>query len=767
MLLRATTLSKLGYLADAINDLNTAHLMMPTNHTITHSLLRLYQSDLQNYQAIFTQTLIYLLRLAPSFSLNNEVMALLSATQLMAMGAAWQQDDSIIGWAVSKHEPDANLLIELDGGFFSVKTGLPTPALAEAGIGNGYNGFCLKLPDTYHLLRLGIAGTSLWGCPFIGNALATTQESKRLVTNRVDIIVPVYAGLTDTLACLDAIKASRNTISYRVIVVDDCSPDVLLVNALKERAQRNEITLLCRPINAGFSGAINTALAFDRSRDVVLLNADTLVFGNWLDRLYAAAYESDDIATVTPLSNHGELVSYPQAMTNNPVYDSKQAEFIDQVISTYGSQRPFDIPSGVGFCFYIKRHALSKVGWFDEATFGRGYGEDTDFCLRIQQAGLRNVCAANTYVVHWGSRSFGKEKKYLVKQNLPRLHLKYPKHSEEYDQFLANNPLNDLCRGIQRHLLAKLMPQYKATLHLSALKSEGDGAFILNPMRMHSGQWLLSLNFTGITGLDAISYHWPEQAEELRADILAAGFKKINLKTLGDWPLALIDQLADGFIPYDISFEDYSGYCPRKYRLVDHAVKCNDPLDINACTRCVEALGPRVYDYADIVSWQARTERLLSKAKKVSVLNNELRNAYKRHFPTFTKSIALNNLQQKLPATLKLSINLKQQVRIAVLKASSLDDGYLQLIEQANKALQHGLIIEFVVFGKTLNNSKLQSYPNIYLVGVVKKDQIEQVLRLHDCKAIANFSPCAHSRLAVNKAAEQFNLPLIFDCNAT
>lgn len=767
LLVRATVLSKLGNLTDAINDLKTASLMMPGNHNIAFSLLRLCWSDLKDHQNIFSQSLVSLLRQAPKISLNPEVLTWIAGLGLTALGVAWREDDVIAGWAINTQDPKSNVLVELDGKIFSVETEMPTPWLAAAGMGNGYNGFRLKLPASFSLLRIGISGCSLWGCPFLGNApLFSKPPSQLHFSNVVDIIVPVYAGRAETLACLDAIKASDNSVPYRVLVVDDCSTDKSLCDGLKERAQRKEITLISRLINAGFAGAVNTALTLNNSRDVILLNADTLVFGNWLDRLRAAAYQSEDIATVTPLSNHGELLSYPLPMRNNPVLNVKHAELVDQLFNLIGPKQAIDIPVGVGFCFYIKRKALNEVGLFDEGTFGRGYGEDTDFCLRIHAHGWRNVCAANTYVVHWGSRSFGDEKQHLVAQNLHQIHARYPQHSKQYDQFLADDPLYQPRRNVQRQCLAKFVPQYKATLHFNSPEADEGITFTLKPVEKRPSQWQISLIITGITGLSTIDYAWPGQSSELREDLLAAGFKNLELKTFGEWPADIFDQLTDGFIPYNVTLEDYSGYCPRKYRLIRNAIICDDPIGTRECSACIAELGPLVYGYTGMVPWQERSQRLLSQASNIDAITDEIRIAYLRRFPMLNKLMTKNETALNSQPMPQLAIKSTESLCIAVLSARSLDEGYLQLIEHANEALKQGLAQEFIVFGITLNDAGLQQLPNIHLVGIVPQTQIQDALRLHNCDAIANYSPCPHKRSQVAKTAQQLNLPLIQNCIA-
>ena len=56
---------------------------------------------------------------------------------------------------------------------------------------------------------------------------------------------------------------------------------------------------------------------------------------------------------------------------------------------------------------YIRRAALADVGAFDAEAFGRGYGEENDFCLRAGARGWRHLLACDTFVYHEGSVSFG------------------------------------------------------------------------------------------------------------------------------------------------------------------------------------------------------------------------------------------------------------------------------------------------------------------------------------------------------------------------
>src|SRR3546814_16309874 len=51
----------------------------------------------------------------------------------------------------------------------------------------------------------------------------------------------------------------------------------------------------------------------------------------------------------------------------------------------------FEVPTGNGFCMYIRRAMLEDVGLFDEQAFPVGYGEENDLCMRAIDAGWHHL----------------------------------------------------------------------------------------------------------------------------------------------------------------------------------------------------------------------------------------------------------------------------------------------------------------------------------------------------------------------------------------
>src|SRR5690606_2191249 len=115
----------------------------------------------------------------------------------------------------------------------------------------------------------------------------------------------------------------------------------------------------------------------------------------------------------TPLSNNTTICTFPDFLQDNPLPFGLSTEEVD---TAFRQERlaSVETPTGIGFCMYIKRKALAEVGEFNEARFGRGYGEENDFCQRAIKAGYVNTITPNLFVFHQGGVSFAGEKNERV-----------------------------------------------------------------------------------------------------------------------------------------------------------------------------------------------------------------------------------------------------------------------------------------------------------------------------------------------------------------
>ncbi len=158
--------------------------------------------------------------------------------------------------------------------------------------------------------------------------------------------------------------------------------------------------------NLGFVKTVNEGFRACRG-DVVVLNADTVVTAGWLDRLVDAAGAAD-VATVTPLTCFGSICTLPRPVIDafDLLGDDASHRRVRRVRGPpLGAAVRPEVITGVGFCMYVTRDALDRCGIFDEEAFGRGYGEEVDFCLRATRHGYRHLVEDSTYVHHHGGAS--------------------------------------------------------------------------------------------------------------------------------------------------------------------------------------------------------------------------------------------------------------------------------------------------------------------------------------------------------------------------
>jgi hypothetical protein len=137
-----------------------------------------------------------------------------------------------------------------------------------------------------------ISGSNVQKSPAIVSSKQVMRQADR--HDIVNIVIPIYDGFEQTKACIESVIKNTKHKSYHLVLVDDASPNqrikAWLHSMTTDKRYTERITLITHSANQGFIGAVNRGLALNPERDVVLLNADTTVSGNWLVRLKAAAY---------------------------------------------------------------------------------------------------------------------------------------------------------------------------------------------------------------------------------------------------------------------------------------------------------------------------------------------------------------------------------------------------------------------------------------------------------------------------------------------
>jgi GT2 family glycosyltransferase len=213
------------------------------------------------------------------------------------------------------------------------------------------------------------------------------------MSNRCDIIIPVWNQLDVTRACVDSI-VSHTAYPHRLIVIDNASGDETAdyLDSLK-LDKRLDMLLIRNARNLGFVRAVNQGIGSSDAPYLCIMNNDTVATDGWLDEMVRVMESDPGLGLVNPSSNTSG--QFPGNMTVDE-YARTLAPLAGKVQELYTCR---------GFCMLVKREVIDRVGLLDEI-YHIGYFDDTDYCKRAQRLGYRTARAKASYVYHKENISF-------------------------------------------------------------------------------------------------------------------------------------------------------------------------------------------------------------------------------------------------------------------------------------------------------------------------------------------------------------------------
>jgi GT2 family glycosyltransferase len=549
----------------------------------------------------------------------------------------------------------------------------------------------------------------------------------------VDIIIPVYRGRVETLLCIDAVLSTAP--QARVVVVDDATDDPKLKVALDEHAAYGRIILLRNERNLGFVASVNRAMAHHPLHDVVLLNSDTQVFGEWLTRLQDAAYSAADVGTVTPFSNSGSIASYP-GPGESPMTPAEAAELQELAASTHPKVSAA-IPFGVGFCLYVRRDCLTAVGGFDDAVFGKGYGEETDFCLRARALGFSHQLAADVFVHHVGGVSFGAQREALRQRTLRLLNLRHPGFDERLAQYLEADPLRALRRSLDERRLQALEAKFALLVTLGlpggvdrfvadrsrALRADGFIPLILKPHQASdSGSVKLTLDALEAPNLQ---YDIPADLDALKRLLSALTIATIEIQHFLGLDARVIEMVR-ALGTYDVVVHDYAWICPRVTLIDGSGRYCGEP-EVSVCTTCVRRHGSNLSERLSVTALRERSARWLNGARAVIAPSTDAAQRLARYIERPIDVRPHSALPKTAPRP--RAETSRARIRIALIGAIAEHKGYRVLLDCARDAKRRDLPLEFVVIGFSENDAALRRTGHVFVTGRYVDGEAPHLLR--------------------------------------
>jgi glycosyltransferase involved in cell wall biosynthesis len=250
----------------------------------------------------------------------------------------------------------------------------------------------------------------------------------------------------------------------------------------------------------------------------------------------------------------------------------------------------------------VNYETAQQIGFFDEKNFGKGYGEENDWCQRAIKAGYRNLLVPNLFVYHKHGGSFdSEEKKRLIANNALKLLKKHPDYYKDVQTYIAKDPH----RVLRNMLIVIAASKKEEGMHLVIDHALGGGAnhYAMEYLSSLRDQEKSLLYLTYDFYIGKYMLHFTDPDYDLKFSIDAFDGLKVFLSQLHlseiflnslvsfkhiEETIALIKELQEAHhARLIIPIHDYYPVCPSYTLLNEEGRYCGVP-DIKTCQSCME-----------------------------------------------------------------------------------------------------------------------------------------------------------------------------------
>ncbi|WP_201861471.1 glycosyltransferase [Microvirga soli] len=432
-------------------------------------------------------------------------------------------------------------------------------------------------------------------CAALGNLFANLTRARAA---GVSVIVPVYNAADDLARCLESL-VRNTTMPCRLIVINDCSPDPKVDAILATYRGHSNIDIHQNESNLGFTRTINRGIELAGDDDVVFLNSDTIVTPGWLQGMQAAAYSDLRVATVTPTSNNAGAFNVPEIGVDNALPAGFSVDDFARLVRHASAVSYPRVPTGNGFCLYVRRDAINEIGRLDEAAFPVGYGEENDFCMRAGRAGLLNIIDDRTFVYHKRSASFGDSKDGHYAAGRAVIEARYPEYKRLTSLFTTGPEILSMRWRVRKAIVelgdAQLAPRprYAFVISTQTGGTPQTNRDLMTTLADRYEPWVLRCDSKAVeiyrydptgdvlvetvtlaTRIEPALHTSPEYNDVIASMLVRYGFEFVHIRHLGWHGIDLPRVCRTLGIPVVLSLHDFYTTCPATKLLDENRVYC-------------------------------------------------------------------------------------------------------------------------------------------------------------------------------------------------
>jgi glycosyltransferase involved in cell wall biosynthesis len=418
-------------------------------------------------------------------------------------------------------------------------------------------------------------------------------------------------------------------------------------------------------------------------------------------------------------------------------------ETLDALTEQANAEGEIEAPTGVGFCMYMRRDCLKEVGSFDEVTFGKGYGEENDYCQRALKHGWRNIIATDIFVLHYGGASFMGEKAKRCAVAMEIMNKRHPEYKKAVNNFIHQDPL---LQSRQKLDWERLIHQARKENILIVCHNRGGGAerHVQEDTRrlQEQGKGVYFLRpENGRPTHTRLEHPACQQLPNLHSlDLgntigLASALKKLRISCIHSHGLVDFQPKAPDLllalartidVPLHVDIHDYKIICPRINLIDNNGRYCGEP-DEQKCDICLVKHG-NDFGVRSIREWRELHHRVLQLCENIWVPDQDVAARLSRYYPDIIFSVLPHeNLDlDKIPIQ-KPQLHASERLRIVVIGAISKMKGYDVLIACAGHAQKQQLPIDYIVMGYGVNDRLLEK-AGVFVTGRYLEQEADEKL---------------------------------------
>ena len=236
--------------------------------------------------------------------------------------------------------------------------------------------------------------------------------------------------------CLESVYAGANGTPFDIWVVDNNSRDDS-VRMVKSRFPK--VRLIENSANLGFSRANNEAIAQSKSDYILLLNPDTLIVEDAIERMvkFMDAHPKVGIAGCKVLNTDRTLqlacrrsIPTPKVafyrLTGLSKLFPKNRAVARYNLTYFSPDETHEVDAVSGAFLMIRRQAIEDIGLLDERFFM--YGEELDWCLRAKRAGWGVMYHPEAEIIHYKGESTKTNSRKAALEFYRAMYLFHKKH---------------------------------------------------------------------------------------------------------------------------------------------------------------------------------------------------------------------------------------------------------------------------------------------------------------------------------------------------